>query len=312
MTAPRKLLFLGGYSRNGSTVVGRTLAEADGAICVGETLYVWSRGLQEGVTCNCGDEFRSCEFWGEVGRVAFGGWEKTDIAQLAEHERRLNRFVALPRHVVPMPAALTRARDSYADHLAALYEAVFAVSGAKIVVDTSKHPSFAATLRRLSRGGDLDLRLVHLVRDSRAVAHSWTRAKALPSPIGSQREMPRFRPAVSAARWLRWNLALDALGRRESRQMRLRYEDFASDPRGSLARLSEFAGADLTLPVERLTGEQVKLGENHIFSGNPMRARVGWVPLRVDDEWRTALTRGGSATVTALTWPLLWRYGYRA
>ena len=54
----------------------------------------------------------------------------------------------------------------------------------------------------------------------------------------------------------------------------------------------------------------VTLKANHSVDGNPMRFKVGELTLRVDNEWRTALPRRQRAIVTALTWPLLARYGY--
>lgn len=307
---PAKLVFLGGYSRNGSTVIGRTLGEADGAICVGETRYVWSRGLSHGVKCNCGHTFQSCEFWGEVGQEAFGGWANVDTHKLAQYESRLNRFIALPQHTLSFPPSFARMLADYVSHLNEMYEAIFRLSGAQVLIETSKHPSFAAALRRLPARPGRELRTIHLVRDSRAVAHSWTRRRALPSPIGEQQAMPRFNPTLSALRWLRWNLAFDAIERSDAHCVRLRYEDFVTSPEPWLQRLGDFVGANLTLPESRLSAGQVNLGDNHIFSGNPMRARSGWMPLRLDDAWRAELPRNPRLAVTALTWPLLRRYGY--
>jgi hypothetical protein len=45
--------------------------------------------------------------------------------------------------------------------------------------------------------------------------------------------------------------------------------------------------------------------------GNPMRLETGHVQLRLDEAWRTDMRVMDRATVTALTWPLLLRYGYR-
>ncbi len=39
----------------------------------------------------------------------------------------------------------------------------------------------------------------------------------------------------------------------------------------------------------QLRDTEVNLGEHHIFSGNPMRASTGWMPVRLDTEWQTQL-----------------------
>jgi hypothetical protein len=64
-----------------------------------------------------------------------------------------------------------------------------------------------------------------------------------------------------------------------------------------------------TLP---LRGDRVALlGENHGVMGNPSRFLTGEVELREDDEWKRAQSPGDRRLVTALTLPLLVRYGYR-
>ena len=52
------------------------------------------------------------------------------------------------------------------------------------------------------------------------------------------------------------------------------------------------------------------LAATHTASGNPMRFTTGRVPIRYDATWQTAMLAGNRRTVTALTLPLLMRYGY--
>ena len=67
--------------------------------------------------------------------------------------------------------------------------------GADVVIDSSKHVSTALVLRHVP---GIDLRIVHLVRDSRGVAYSWTKEVARPE-VANGKLMPRVRPSVSAA-----------------------------------------------------------------------------------------------------------------
>ena len=54
----------------------------------------------------------------------------------------------------------------------------------------------------------------------------------------------------------------------------------------------------------------VVLSASHTVAGNPMRFRTGPTKLRRDDAWRQSLPRGRRVLVSALTGPLLARYGY--
>jgi len=64
--------------------------------------------------------------------------------------------------------------------------------------------------------------------------------------------------------------------------------------------------ADLPLVGERT----VVLHAGHTVAGNTDRFLTGPIELAVDDEWKTRLRRRDHRLVTALTWPLLLRYGY--
>jgi hypothetical protein len=303
-----KILYVGGDGRSGSTLLGRVLGELPGTVCVGETRYLWSRGLLNNVGCGCGQPFLSCPFWSAVGDEAFGGWDRVDARRLTEADRITNLPRALPFYWMKLlqPRLSDRFKE-YVAHLAALYSAIARVSGANLIVETSKEPTFAGLLMRTP---GCDVRILHLVRDSRAVAYSWTRRKRLSSPIGEQQFMGQFNPANTAAMWMIRNAAFHLLSAACSSYHRLTYESFVADPRGVLQELSAFSDERLVPSDAQLTDTEVKLGNHHIFSGNPMRTTTGWLPIRPDNEWRTQLATAEFAKTTAITWPLLRLYGY--
>jgi hypothetical protein len=305
-TAPR-ILFVGGFSRSGSTLLGRVLGECADAVCVGETRYLWHRGAIHNVRCGCGEPFHDCSFWGAVGRHAFGGWDRLDVERLAAIDAQVNRLRSLPLHRLGSlrPAFAATVAD-YASELARLYMAIAEVSGAGTLVETSKDPNFAWALTQMP---GYDVRIVHLVRDSRAVACSWLAPKRLVSPIGKDAYMPTFAAHNTATRWSIANGAFNGLAARAP-YFRCTYEAFVGDPAVCLRELDAFCSGSMVFPPAALDGDRVLLGEHHIFSGNPMSERTGWVQMRPDERWRGDLSKRQAATVTALSWPLLRRYGY--
>ncbi|GFJ89664.1 hypothetical protein [Phytohabitans rumicis] len=80
--------------------------------------------------------------------------------------------------------------EEYAGYYAAIYEAAARVSGASVVIDSSKHSALAHCLRWVP---GLDLRVVHVVRDARGVAYSWTKTVVRPEADGDA-EMTRYSP----------------------------------------------------------------------------------------------------------------------
>jgi hypothetical protein len=176
-----------------------------------------------------------------------------------------------------------------------------------VVVDSSKLPAWA---HLLARSGLVDLRVVHLVRDSRAYAYA--AQKTIPRPEVPGEYMPRPGVVRCSLEWLGFHLLAGALRGCSSRYVRLSYEEFAGDPAGALDRVMwvfdrtdkdgivELDGATATLDLQRW----------HAVSGNPLRFVEGRVPVRLDDDWRRGLPARSRWLVTVLTAPGLLYYGY--
>ncbi|MBT2230780.1 sulfotransferase [Nonomuraea sp. NEAU-A123] len=287
-------MYLGGLGRSGTTLLERLLGEIPGVAPLGEVVHLWARGVLAGEPCGCGAPFPACPFWREVGETAFGGWTPTLAERVLTLRHRLDRTRRIPRIGHPDLAEYTGIYQR-------LYDAAAVTAGASVVVDSGKHASLAFCLA----AAGVDVHVVHVVRDPRAVAHSWRKTVERPE---DGRPMTRWGPARTAAHWTAQNLALDLLAARGVRVTRLRYEDLLADPAAALATLAGTLGLATALPF--LTGTTARLTTAHTASGNPMRFTVGPVQLRRDDSWRSGLSRRHRRLVTALTWPLRLRYGY--
>ncbi|MBA2529381.1 MAG: sulfotransferase [Euzebyales bacterium] len=302
-----RILYVAGSGRSGSTLLGRMLGQTGGCTSVGELVRIWKRGAQRRVACSCGEPFRRCPLWAAVGEAAFGGWDTLDARELVALQRSVDRARYVPFMLLPAAGRGYRQRLSrYTDVLRRLYTAVADVTGADVVVDVSKR---ASTLFLLTRVPGVDLRVVHLVRDSRGVAYSWTKSVAKPEATGPARYVGRFHPGVTAVRYLLDNLAVWLGAVIGVPTVFLRYEDLVAAPRDELSRLLRFAGARSD-ELEFLARGAVQLAASHSVGGNPRRSEQGQVLLDRDDEWRTRLPRRHRLLVTAVTLPLLGAYGY--
>lgn len=302
-----RVLYLGGLGRSGSTVLERVLGELPGACSVGELVHLWRRGVLDDERCGCGHAFSTCPFWSAVGQ-AFGGWDPALAVRMEELRARVDRTRFVPRLVAPVLSGRARRAElaEYADTWLRLYRAIDEVSGGEVVIDSSKHSSLAFVLRRQP---GIDLRVVHVVRDSRGVAYSWTKEVARPETGDDGSMMTRYSPTRSAALWVGHNLLFGLLGSLGVPTRRLRYEDFVAAPAAVVGDLARFAGlpAGASPFVDDVT---IDLSASHTVAGNPMRFRTGRTTLRRDDAWREELPHGQRLLVGALTAPLLARYRY--
>ncbi|GAA4600824.1 sulfotransferase [Actinoplanes octamycinicus] len=297
-------MYIAGWGRSGTTIVDNILNSYDGVFSTGELFYLWSRGLIEGRKCGCGVTFPRCGLWADILDAAFGTG-RPDPRRVF----RLQRQAIRVRHTRALtgPVAGPEAEE-YRQVTNRLYRAIGEVTGARLIIDSSKIPSAAALLPGMA---GVQPYLLHMIRDPRAVTHSWMRK----IPQVDRRKpamMHREAPAASTMHWLVRNALAERLaGAYQGRYRMLRYEDFVAGPRATIESLLDFAGVDAgTGPF---TDENtVRLEVNHTIAGNPGRFRTGEVALRVDDRWRQEQTAGPRLTATALALPLLHRYGYRA
>lgn len=301
--SPTKVLYLCGWGRSGSTVVDRVLGEVPGHVSLGELRSLWDADPAERV-CGCGKRVSDCELWSDVLRRALGGCtidETRRVASLRDTAARSRHLLPLARRRPPGQAAA-----GYGAVLLAVYREVLARTGARLVVDSSKHPAEALLLSGLP---EIDLWVLHLVRDPRAVAHSWGR---FPSGDPSLGAPPRRGPVVSSAWWGVWNGAAETLlrARLGPRYRRLRYEDLMADPPKELGEVVEWLKAPRrSLPF--VSPEQVILSASHTVGGNPNRVVTGLVPLVADRRWQTEMGAADRWLATAVAFPLMSRYGYR-
>jgi hypothetical protein len=300
-----KVLFIGGYGRSGSTLLERVLGEIDGFFPAGELRHVFREGYLQNRLCGCGVPFRECPFWRRVTDRAFGGMESFDAAELIRVKERVDRFWRIPSLTWSLGGRERRAElVAYAARLRSMYEAIASITGAGVIVDSSKDVSHGYVLNAI--GPPVEPYVCHLVRDSRACAHSWARPKFNP---GNGREMQRYGPLRASAEWVAIN-ALTGLQRRVNpRYRKLRYDELAADPEASLRGLLELLGEEgRALPL--IDGRRVNGGPRHTVAGNPDRFRRGEIEIRPDEGWRGRMPEANRALVTALTWPLLQRYGF--
>ena len=302
------VVYLGGFGRSGSTLVERMLGAAHGWVNVGELVDLARTVGRSDELCGCGQPFSKCPLWTQVGEVAFGGWTEDVLHRLAG----LQRAAARQRHLPGLLGPARRASDALTDlrtAYASIYAAVAKATGARVIVDASKGPALGQVL---AGAPGIDLRMLNVVRDPRAVAWSWKRHLERPHATSGTEEMWRIPAHRAAAQWTALQLEMQAIMRLGGvRSARLHYEDFVADPVGSVVAATTKLGVPLSAgDLPRVDAGRVLLGPSHGLSGNPSRFRSGAVELCRDDAWATEMPSMDRAVVTALTLPLLMAYGY--
>ena len=309
-----KVLSIVGTGRSGTTVLAAILGQATGFFNAGELHWVWGRSLSEQRPCGCGLPPAQCPIWSQVIEAALevtpaqqvdrsGGRMTEEIVRWERELMARRNRLRLLRSASGGPtqwSALAGLRAVTAD----LYSSLVDVTGARVVIDSSKRPEDAAVLAGM---GTSDHYVLHVVRDPRAVVFAWSRSKS--SADGSIVMRP-IRPSKVVLAWMEANISAELLHRRvpSDRWLFTRYEDFVARPRDTVAEIVTFMREDAPTPF--VSADTVVLEPNHSLLGNLDRFRTGPVEIALDDQWRRRLPQGRQLAVRAATMPLLLRYGY--
>jgi hypothetical protein len=261
-----KLLYITSSSFSGSTLLAFLLNTHPEITTVSET-EGWPYGPDEVFPCSCGAPLEECRFFQAIAAafrsrgLPFDPREFGTRYHLSENAL-LNRCLTadLPRIrssaleilrdrlVARLPRlAGTLARQDRANLL--FVQTALEANRAAVFVDASKSPY---RLRHLRRIPDLDLRVLHLVRDPRGVSLSNMKKKEYPAPL-------------AIGLWLREQETICRIAAEFPRRMILHYEDLCAAVDRTLATIHAFAGvAPHPAPAD------FRSVEHHIL-GNEMR-----------------------------------------
>ena len=298
-----RLAFIMAASHSGSTLLAMLLGSHPEAITIGDTAGTENRKVPD-YRCSCGQRSRECLFWQrvksemtargfdlEVGDFGtrFDCQDSRLLHRVLRAEHR-GRFLEAVRDgiLAVSPTWRRRSKEVAARNLA-LIEAVTEVTGAKILVDSSKLPH---RLKFLLRIPDLEVKVVHLIRDGRGVSHTCVNDN-------------KWSVEESAFQWQRGIQAAEKLLAGLSPEMwtQVRYEDICADPRAELEKLSTFLGMD----PSRVNLDFRSAGL-HIF-GNKMRLSTE-ANVLLDDRWRTDFSSSEIETIEQIAGFQLNKYGY--
>jgi hypothetical protein len=321
-----RLVYLLAASHSGSTLLSMLLGAQTGACTVGE-LKASSMGDPEQYRCSCKELITQCRFWKEVtAAMSEQGYDDFDITRagtsIFEIESPYIRRLLAPLQRGPILEFVRdlclAASPEWRAHLretnrrnVALIRSIRLVSGADVVVDSSK---LALRLKYLLRITGLDIKVVRVIRDGRAVSltytDEWNFADAADPSLrgggtGKQRPPPRRSMVEAAREWRRSNEAADWLIAQLSPEQwtKVRYEELCAEPEKTLQRLLVFLGLNPTgMTMDYRSREQ------HVI-GNGMRMD-STSEIRLDERWKSQLTLADLKTFDAVAGDLNRQYGY--
>ncbi len=299
-----KVIYIAGYGRSGSTVLDMSLALDRHVVGTGELTHFFSY-WERGDRCSCGKPLHECPVWARVIERLTARFPLLAPSKAAIITRKVE---SRPRCGIPKDGSLSPELRLYGELWKEVFSSVAQATNAAIVVDSSKSARRmiyrAPALRHLS---GLDVNVIHLVRDPRAVMWSYLRGNNVLLEQG-KRVVEWGGPYRMLVSWLMTNVGVHAMTRcAQLPVVRIRYEDFTSNPSGVLGEIENVFGIRLDDARTKLEQDAL-LVPDHGIAGNRMR-RAGGQKVRADTEWKAKLPTH-LRLVTYLLWPLMLAYGY--
>ena len=303
---PLMVVYIAGDGRSGSTLLDRLIGVYPKVFSCGELGNLLQSTTSSEQFCACGAHARDCGFWTSV----LARWSAS-VPDFTEREyrglqRRFERLRHLLRPGFRRELNIENPRFArYAEYTRSLFDAVADLSGAEVIVDSSKSPARALALSRVP---GIEVRMLHLVRDVRGVAYSLRKLQKPKPGEGLLTKMRRRSNLRFAGTWAVVNYFCEKVRPRiPGPSLFTRYEDYTADPDGILSALAALIGCDRTSYATSAAG---LMKQGHQVAGNDARLRPVQA-ISTDEVWRRQFGFVLRKGLYVLVLPLMLRYRYR-
>jgi hypothetical protein len=298
-------IFIAAQSYSGSTLLSFLLSTHPEIATIGEMTGVIASEDMDEYRCSCGNIISACSFWRTIAAKMAGKGFEFEVAnfdtryELGTHPwvRRLRTGSLRSNQLEAVRGSVFQLWPGQSDQLRgigarnqALVESVLEVTGKTVFLDASKHHM---QIRYHLKYTDLDLKVIHMVRDVRGVVNS---------ALKYNTKLPA---RTAAQRWVKGNMNIERQLRAlpEDRFLRIRYEDLCREIPQTLERLHCFCGVE-----PGLFAEDFRSSPHHIV-GNKMRLSDS-SEIKLDERWKMTLTAQQLSEVSEVAETLQGVYGY--
>ena len=307
MNKKTKVLNITGWGRSGSTIVGSILGGCKDFFFGGELRNIWKLSLLDNRLCGCGVPLKECNFWKDVFNKGFDGIDNVNAKQILKKLKVSYYSRLAPVKFLPSGEKYFRSCAASLPEVERLFLSIQEITNCRVIVDTTKSPLWGYLLSLMD---NLDVYVLHLIRDPRGIAYS--RKKKMIQPDKEKTiYIERFNSFDSSLKWNVRNLISECLWKQnKEKYLMVRYEDFVRKPKMVVNTILDFI-SESDISTSFVSNNEVELSVNHSAWGNPSRFKTGKIELKTDDEWKTKLNSFDKFVSTACTFPFLTKYGYK-
>ena len=277
----KKIIYITGLGRSGSTIVDIVLGNNPNTVSCGEITNIFQDAYILNQICSCGQDGANCEYWQSLKKE----WEiksNLDINKFVKLTTRYekNTFLAWLRYFFNYFLFQTKNFKQYLHAMILFMEMLFERNNADILIDSSKRILRFQILHSFS---GYEILPIHLVRDLKGVMAS----EASDTESIFSKHMKFLKTII---RYIILNLQIHiALSRIPHKY--LQYEDLLTNPRKEMAAIGILFDLDLSEAICKIDNHrEFVLG--HIISGSHIRTKNQIIIMDSPDrKWQKIVPR---------------------
>lgn len=302
-----KVIYIAGFGRSGSTLLERVLGSHEKIFATGELFSLLYLGDSNSKFSYLNQQVKNSDFWSAVLQDV-----SKDIApssQLTKIQRDFESLHGILGYIVSQKA---EKKAIYKHFIHNVINAINHNSSKNndYIVDSSK--TTRLTFFRpiaLAKIAQCEVKVIHLVRDGRGCI--WSVLKG--SNIKMEQGLDPHVPLAGLRCALSWLIAQTAAHifqqiSAPDNYIRVRYEDFVTQPEQTLKRLSQFLSVDFENQIDIIQNKK-DIPLAHQLTGNRVRNKAK-IAIKMDNEWKTNLSWYHRILFWILDWPYALLYGY--
>ncbi|MBR9863784.1 MAG: sulfotransferase [Rhodobacteraceae bacterium] len=298
-----KVVFIAGAGRSGSTFLSQLLSQNEDCQNVGQIRHL-AASMNKNWQCSCGQTLPLCGYWGKVADCMAQHHGSSAMEELRDG---FAAFQKASNEIKDWSDAAARsdiraAHAGFLELLVSLYRFASAEAQNRVLIDSSKIPNLALALQLT---GEIELHILNLVRDPRAVVVSWSKLVN--------------KPEVLRQRARNWNKRVKRMQELEqlagNAYLQLKYEDFASAPKMVLEQIQAWAGlAQNTSFFTGLQSAEISWERTHLFppaNEEVLQKQATKIEIRPASSWKSDAHAEVRQIAEKVNFPKAAQLGYR-
>lgn len=252
MSLNYKICYIAGYSRSGSTILDTILSDGVGVFGAGELIY-FNDEIEGKRECTCGSLVCDCPVWSEVQSPLLADYTRCSINYDGGRHSSKDGL----------------ASEKYRELNLSMFNAIATVTGARVIVDSSKSARDATyRFKHLTEIFGDNVYVIHMTRDVDSVMYSYLKHGSNWAAEGYKPEN-KFRVIRSLVGWMMANFAV-LKHKSKVNYLQVRLEDLTENPKRELDKIAIFLDEDFSNTKKKIV-EMEPIYALHKIGGNRNR-----------------------------------------